>query len=84
MKKVVLQMSYADSRPSPLEDIATHDMQRCLAALQKNWPTHSFELTKHHEMRCLDLVVNVSELSPVRDFELFAKGFMASAFLWER
>lgn len=70
---------YAES----MDAEAKHDAERCKQALEKRFP-RGFFLTKRRKLG--SWTVEVQELEAVESLQakMFAEGFMASAWLWER
>jgi len=90
MKKPVIRVkhdvgSVTPQRADLLDYEALSDAERCAHALAKRFGKEGFTFSTRR-VRCADhlIEVDVSELSPVDSFKLFAEGFMASEHLWER
>lgn len=58
------------------------DADRCFNALMKEFPQESFEVVPGNPGFCVRVVVGPNSLPSV--LSAFARGFMASAHLWER
>jgi hypothetical protein len=67
-------------------EVATDDARRCKAALEKEYPNSTFDCDIVEGVLGVRIHTRVyePECSYVQERRAFAKGFMASAHLWER
>lgn len=83
LKQVITVDGPAAYGPEDQQQEARRDAERCIAALRKEFPEVEF-VGKPGPMSFWSIEVEAPRGAGISEIVAFARGFMASAHLWER